>query len=253
MRAVSRALLPVPALSLSVRPRPSPRARTSTATSTEARRAHEEQGRRAEHERRRRRAVSRALLSALVLRVRDEPPGSSPLRLDGAARDGEENGAAGEVEEGRNGQQSTSDSADAPSLMPLLSASGVMKARAGTGRRTGDEESAKGVEEVEHDTLVSCLSTLLATSLRAHRCCVPRAWGRMRWSEDHGGRVEQGRSGQQGTRVDADAPSLVLLLSASVLRVCDEPPSSSLLRSKGAGTTGSRRQRQSMHSMYCNG
>ena len=67
------------------------------------------------------------------------------------------------------------------------------------------------------------------------------------------GRVEEGRSGQQGRRVDADAPSLVLLLSASVLRVCDEPPSSSLLRSKGAGTTGSRRQRQSMHSMYCNG
>ena len=85
---------------------------------------------------------------------------------------------------------------------------GVLKAWAGTGRRTGDEESAKEVEEVEHDTLVSCLSTLLATSLRAHRCCVPRARGRMRWSEDHGGRVEQGRSGQQGTSDDASAPAL---------------------------------------------
>ena len=56
----------------------------------------------------------------------------------------------------------------------------------------------------------------------------------MRWSEDHGGRVEQGRSGQQGTRVDADAPSLVLLLSASILRVGDEPPGWSLLSSDGA-------------------
>ena len=81
------------------------------------------QERAAEHERRRRRAVSRSLLSALVLCVRDEPPGSSPLRFEGAARDGEENGAAGEVEEGRNGQQGTRDDADAPSLVPLLTAS----------------------------------------------------------------------------------------------------------------------------------
>ena len=55
--------------------------------------------------------------------MRDEPLGSSPLRFEGAARDGEENGAVGEVEEGRNGQQGTRDDADAPSLVPLLTAS----------------------------------------------------------------------------------------------------------------------------------
>ena len=33
----------------------------------------------------------------------------------------------------------------------------------------GDEESAKGVEEVEHDTLVSCLSTLHACCMLCHR------------------------------------------------------------------------------------
>ena len=83
-----------------------------------------EEGRSGQQSKRRhRRAVSRALLSALVLRVHDEPPGSSPLRFEGAARDGEENGAAGEVEEGRNGQQGTRDDAGAPSLMPLLTAS----------------------------------------------------------------------------------------------------------------------------------
>ena len=155
------------------------------------------------------------LLSALVLRARDEPPGSSLLTCKGAEGPGTVEVVGRRSRRHGRRQQRTSDSADAPSLMPLLSASGVLKARAGTGRRTGDEESAKGVEEVEHDTLVSCLSTLLATSLQAHRCCVPRARGRMRWSEDHGGRVEQGRSGQQGTRDDADALSLVRLLSAA--------------------------------------
>ena len=43
------------------------------------------------------------------------------------------------------------------------------------------------------------------------------------------GRVEEGRSGKQSTRDDADALSLVRLLSAPVLRVRDKPPSSSLL------------------------
>ena len=54
------------------------------------------------------------------------------------------------------------------------------------------------------------------------------------------GRVEEGRSGQQSTSDNADALSLVLLLSATVLRVRDEPPGSSLLRFEGVGSrTGS--------------
>ena len=56
----------------------------------------------------------------------------------------------------------------------------------------------------------------------------------------NGGRVEDGRSRQQIRRDDADALSLVLLLSASVLRVRDEPLGSSLLEFEGAGRrTGS--------------
>lgn len=49
-------------------------------------------------------------------------------------------------------------------------------------------------------------------------------------------RVEEDRSGQhwQGTRDDADAPSLVLVLSASVLRVRNKYAGSSLLSSDGA-------------------
>ena len=49
------------------------------------------------------------------------------------------------------------------------------------------------------------------------------------------GRVEEGSSGQQDTRDDADASSLVLLLSAAVLSVRDKPPGSSLLIPEGAG------------------
>ena len=57
--------------------------------------------------------------------------------------------------------------------------------------------------------------------------------------EDHGlerrgGRVEEGRSGQQSMRDDTDALSLVLLLSTSVLCVPDELPGLSLWSSKGA-------------------
>ena len=46
----------------------------------------------AEDERRCVRIVSRALISAPVLRVRDKPPGSSMLRFEGAWRDQEEDG-----------------------------------------------------------------------------------------------------------------------------------------------------------------
>ena len=43
------------------------------------------------------------LLSASVVRVRNEPPGSSLLRAERAERHGEEDGAASELEEGRSG------------------------------------------------------------------------------------------------------------------------------------------------------
>ena len=52
------------------------------------------------------------------------------------------------------------------------------------------------------------------------------------------GRVDEGRSGQQSTIDDADALSLVLLLSASVLRVPDELPGLSLCSSKGSQRVG---------------
>ena len=45
--------------------------------------------------------------------------------------------------------------------------------------------------------------------------------------------MKEGRSGQQSTRDHMDALSLVLLLSASVLRVPDELPGLSLWSSKG--------------------
>ena len=51
------------------------------------------------HERRHRQAVSRALLSALVLRVCDEPPGLLLLGSEGAGIRTGSDGAAGEVEE----------------------------------------------------------------------------------------------------------------------------------------------------------
>ena len=47
--------------------------------------------------------------------------------------------------------------------------------------------------------------------------------------------VEEGSSRQQDTRDDADASSLVLLLSAAVLSVRDKPPGLSLLIPEGAG------------------
>ena len=47
--------------------------------------------------------------------------------------------------------------------------------------------------------------------------------------------MEEGSSRQQDTRDDADAPSLVLLLSAAVLCVRNKPLSSSLLIPEGAG------------------
>ena len=66
------------------------------------------------------------LLSASVLRGRDEPPGSSLLCSEGAGSVDVVDvvgGRSGREEEGRSEQQSTSDDADAPSLVPLLSAS----------------------------------------------------------------------------------------------------------------------------------
>ena len=99
---------------------------------------------------------------------------------------------------------------------------GVPRAQGGMGRSTGSDAmavawrtagaSSRG-RETTRTRRLACLCyspplCVFATSLRARRCCVPRARGRMRWSEDHGGRVEQGRSGQQGTSDGASAPAL---------------------------------------------
>ena len=54
-------------------------------------------------------------------------------------------------------------------------------------------------------------------------------------SEEDGGRGEEGR---QGTSDYADAPSLVPLLFASLLRMRDEPPGSLLFSPENAGTDG---------------
>ena len=60
------------------------------------------------------------LRSHPTLRLCDEPPDSSLLSSEGAGRDGKEDGAVSEVEEGRSGQQSTRDDVDASPLVPLL-------------------------------------------------------------------------------------------------------------------------------------
>ena len=70
-------------------------------------------------------------LSASVLRARDEPLGWSLLSFEGAGKDGEVDVVGrrgGRVEEGRVGQQSTRDDADAPFLVRLLLAP-VLRAR----------------------------------------------------------------------------------------------------------------------------
>ena len=100
-----------------------------------------------------------------------------------------------------------------------------------------------GAEEVEDNVLASCLSFL-----RSHPtpclCDEPRGSSLLSsegagtdGEEDvvasNGGRVEDGRSRQQIRRDNADALSLVLLLSASILRVPDELPGLSLWSSKG--------------------
>ena len=156
------------------------------------------------HERRRRRAVSLALLSALVLRVRDKPPGSSRVSSEGAGSRTRSHGVTTSVQEGRSGQQSMSDDANAPSLVVLLSAS-VLRGR--------DEPPG---------------SSLLCSEGAGSVDVVDVVGGRS-------GREEEGRSEQQSTSDDADAPSLVPLLSASVLRGGDEPPGWSLLSFEGAG------------------
>ena len=100
------------------------------------------------------------------------------------------------MEEGRSGEQRTSDSADAPSLVPLLSASVL-----------------GGRDEPPGSSLLTCEA--------AGTVEVVEVGGR-------GGREEQASSGQQSTTDDVDASSLVPLLSASVLRVHNELLSSSL-------------------------
>ena len=192
------------------------------------------------------------LLSASVLRGRDEPPCSSLLCSEVAGRDEVVvvAGRGSEREgEGRNGQQSTSDDADAPSLVHLLSASvlrvcdelsGSSLFRFGRAERDREEDGVGGrVEEGRNGqqgrrddadalSLLLCFpppSSVSATSLRARGCWGSRArrGGRARtgWSES--------RSGQPETTDDADVPSLVRLLSASIHRLRDEPRGSSLL------------------------
>ena len=85
-------------------------------------------------------------------------------------------------------------------------------------------------------SLLSPLSSHSPPSRRASGLVAVEVLGH---GEDHrlerrGGRVEEGRSGQQSTRDDTDALSLVLLLSASVLCVPDELLGLLLWSSKGA-------------------
>ena len=128
------------------------------------------------------------LLSALVLRGRDEPPGSSLLTCEGAGTVevvGRRSRQCGSRQKGRSGQQSTSDVASALSFVPLLAAS-VLRGR--------DEPPC---------------SSLLCSEVAGRDEVVVVAG---RGSEREG----EGRNGQQSTSDDADAPSLVHLLSASV-------------------------------------
>ena len=118
------------------------------------------------------------LLSASVLRGRDEPPGSSLLCSEGAGSV-DVGGRSGREEEGRSEQQGPRDSADAPSLVLLLLAS-VLRGR--------DEPPGSS----------------LLTIGRAERDREEDGVG------GRGGRKEEGRGWQQSTRDSADAPSLVL-------------------------------------------
>lgn len=100
------------------------------------------------------------------------------------------------MEDGRSGQQSTRDGVVAPCLVPLLSTSAMHI------RDQPPCSSLLRFEGVERRTGLDGVA----------------------------GDLEEGSSGQQGVRDEADAPYLMLLLSASVLCLCDEPPGSSLLR-----------------------
>ena len=138
------------------------------------------------------------LLSVAVLCVRDKPLGLSLLIPEGMGRDKKEDGAAGEVEEGSSGQQIMRDDMVVSPLMPLLSAS------------------------------VLCFRNKLLSSSLLCSESMRRQAGCMRWRDSQEG---QGQS----TRDKTDTLSLVLLLSALVVHVHNEPPGLSLLRSEGMG------------------
>ena len=107
----------------------------------------------------------------------------------------ESDGAAGDVEEGRSGQQSTRDDTDMLSLVRLLSNPILCPRKEPPGSELLSLEGAGKDGEVD----------VVVTS---------------------GGRVEDG---QQSTRDDADAPFLMCLLLAPSLRVRNECASSSHL------------------------
>ena len=138
--------------------------------------------------------------------ARAQPPVSSQLCSESARTDGDANEVrrgGGRVEEGSSGQQDTRDDADAPSLVLLLSAA------------------------------VLCVRDKPPGSLLFS----PEGTGTD--GQEDGGRGEEGR---QGTSGYADAPSLVPLLFASILRTRNEPPGSSLFSSENAETPPSRKE-----------
>ena len=110
--------------------------------------------------------------------------------------------------------------------------------------RSGNEESEKGAEEVEDDVLASCLSFLRSHPTLRLRNKPPgssllRFEGAGRTTGSDGAAGEWMRAGAGSrARDNADALSLVLLLSASVLRVPDELPGLSVWSSKGAQRVG---------------
>ena len=86
------------------------------------------------------------LLFALVVRVRDKPPGSSLLRFEGMGRDWEEDSVgrgSGQVEESRSGQQGTRDDVDALSLV-LCSPPLFFMCTTGRRARRGEDQRGRG-------------------------------------------------------------------------------------------------------------
>ena len=95
-----------------------------------------------------------------------------------------------------------------------------------------------GAEEAGHDALASSLASLrsasdlrrcdeLSSSSLVFESVAKPADGYVEEVGGRGERVEECRSGREGTRDDTDASSLAPLLSASILHLHDEPSGSS--------------------------